>query len=378
VDLVYDVGGDRINATLSNPHTGLSHVEAVCYYSGGIAVAGDTSSGVGKSVKLVDANGIVRDLGFLGGDGYATAVGVVNMFSAGRVLICEVATEAGTETQWWYYFDGTWHASSPLQTKSSTISAIPLGWAENPININQQFRYRFFPRSSAFACARTFQPRNIFEDPIVNNTTQVKQDGPLFLYTPDLVVGPEEANKTFLQLHMLSRLVSATGGSYGTVTIDVDTAGDTTFATPDITKAFSTGLSGSSAPDVYNIPTSGEVFRTAMVKISLTNAASTAKTPNGLPFLFTMVHDWPVLSEWLLDVDVDQLIGKEGSIHALLTRIKTAAASQVSQNLTWGSISVPAVFEGIETTLGRIPPSGSAIREGDRVTCKFREVPGTV
>ena len=115
------------------------------------------------------------------------------MFAAGSVLICEVANEDGTNAQWWYWVNGTWHASTPLQSKSAAIATVPLPWAEAAIDTHQQYRYRLYPVSTTgLSVARMFQPRNIFESALVN-TTILKQNGPLFLRMPRLDFGQKDA-----------------------------------------------------------------------------------------------------------------------------------------------------------------------------------------
>lgn len=372
MDVSHAVDGDWPVATLSKVNTGLSHVEAAVPHLGGLAVAGDTSSGIGKQVKLIDSSGNVRDLGFLSQDGYPSAVGVVNLFSAGRVLIAEVALESAADTQWWYYFDGTWHSSTPLQSKSAAIAALPLAWAETAININQQYRYRIFPNSTDTAVAREFQPRNIFEDPLVNNTAIVKQNGPLFLRTPELnVAGPEEANKAIVRMDYLGRLVDD-DTSYGSTRVELDTGGDTTVASAEVDNTFNTAF------ESYNVPSSGVAFRTIIAKVTLDNQATSTETPNGVPLLFTCAVEWPHLSVWDVFLDVDELMGRYDHITNFYDELVALANTKVTQRFRWGTVDVPAVFSGMDFQVFPVPLGSGAVELQGKPFVTFRQTLGTV
>ena len=368
VNFAYEENGDRLTAEISYPHTGLHYVESACFFAGGIAVAGDRSSTVGKTVKILDSNNIVRDLGYLGQDGYETAVGVSSMFGAGRVLIVDSSNEDGTDSQWWYYFDGTWHASTPLQTKSSTIGGIPLGWAESVTNVEQQYRYRIFPRSAAIACAREFQPRNLFEDPIINNTTIVKQDD-LYLTTPEMNLGgPEEAQKSLVGLDYLGRLLSPITSTYGTLDIAITTHKADTVSVP-LEHTFDT--------DFEAVDLIGRAFTTASVKFTLTHTASSTKTGNGVPILLTMSVTWPPLYTYEVYFDWDELNGRHSHITNFLAAIDTLIATRPVQALTWGAVDVLAVYDGMDARILPSPFGSPSYELTGKPFLIFRQVRGS-
>ena len=372
VDLTYDSDGDRLTASLSYPHTGLTYVESACFFAGGVAVAGDLSSTVAKAGKLVDSNGIVRDLGYLGQDGYATAVGISSMVGAGRVLIVDSTEEDDSDSQHWYYFDGTWHASTPLQTISGAIGGKPLGWAESSININQQYRYRVFPHAGSLKTARSFQPRNLFEDPITNNTTVEKQGTNLHLDTPELNLGgPEEAQKVLLAMDYLGQLASADVGNYGTLGLYVTTYKASGAIVNDTSNIFD------SAFETFNVASNGVAFTTAKIKVQLTNQAASDNTPNGVPFLLTMSVLWPPLYTYEIYIDWEELNGRHSHLTNFLSAIETLVATKSVQRFRWGAVDVPVVFEGMEVRIVP-PPYGSPPQElTGKPVLVFRQVRGT-
>src|SRR3990167_7960964 len=375
----YDSEGDRPVVSSTYPNTGLVTVTFAVPFAGGVAVCGDTSNNLAKKVLHVDAAGTVRDLGFLKHDGYASAVGVVNMFAAGSVLICEVANEDGTNAQWWYWVNGTWHASTPLQSKSAAIATVPLPWAEAAIDTHQQYRYRLYPVSTTgLSVARMFQPRNIFESALVN-TTILKQNGPLFLRMQRLDFGPEENNKAFYSIRYLSREISATGGSYGTCQMEMDTGGDTAFSSAEI----NTGALDE-AFEEYLVPSSGVPYRDAIPRITLNNAASSAKTPLGGPWLITMVQKFVIEREWDVYVDYEGVKSRYSHWTNLTSTLEdkvttdAEANAQVIRRFKWGVVDVPATWENQIAHI-RPPPLGSPITELSQVPMlTFREVKGKV
>ena len=378
LDCSYDSTGDRMTGELSKPNTGLDHIEDATPFMGGVMCAGDTSSGVGKSLKHVDSAGTVRNLNFPGTHGTA-AVGIVSCTGMGSYAILDVAHEDGTDAQGWYYYDGTYHASMALQDKSSAISSIPIAWAEKGIGIQLRRFYRFYPVSTThLAASRTFVPRNIFDDPLVANLTEAKQDGPMFLRMHELTLGgPEEGNNAITYLRAAHRHLSAVAGSYGTVLIEVDTGGDTTLGTPEITTG---GLDA--AFEEYLVPSSGVAMRTAIMRITLDNdgtSGDSLKTPNGIPYIVGVVADWPMLRAWTVYPDNQEIFKlKYQHWSDFVDDLIALADTKVVQRFRIGRIDKPASVAGFGG--GFVMPSDAVTppeaRRGEEPFVTFAEKRG--
>lgn len=358
INLEYDADGDRVVASLEYPDTGLSYVEAIWPGLGGWFVSGDKSSGLGKQIKHVNAQGVVSQYNFSGFHGVTAQsvpipVGIVNGFDEGVSSLIEVANEDGTETQWWRLLDGAYHACTPLQSKSNAIASLPLAWAESVLHRPQNRVYRFFPVSTThLAAARTFVPRNPLNDVMSNNLTEPKQDGPLYLITPEFeLVNFENENALMVVRHGGSQ-ISAVGGSYGTVQYDFEmrtdsTAIDLTFASPDVT----TGALDA-AFEEYKVPGSGEPFRTMQLKVTLDNDGSggaSVKTPNGLPFETETVSKRPHLSMLRVFVDVPSTWRSNTDWLAFVNRLTTASAVQPANELDINGMAITAVLDSWDT-----------------------------
>ena len=349
-DFEWDATGERPVVTVSYPNTGLSYVEDICPFQDGVLVAGDTSAGLGKQVKHVDSRGDVRNYNFPGFHGSA-AVGVVSMFDLGGVALVDVAKEDGTESQWWVLEEGRWHPSWPLQSKSNAISSLPIAWAERTLGTFQNRIYRFFPVSTTnLAAARSFVPRNIKDDPMVTNTSEKKHDGPLYLITPEFEIGPTESENNINLIRHLGRQISAVGGTYGTVTYDVEVSTDSadidnTFAAPDIT----TGALDERFEE-YKVPSSGKLGRTFQFRMTLDNdgsgGAGSTKTPNGLPWYVELSTKRPSLSEWKVFVNATKLWQTGAHWGDLVSRLKTESAEKPVQQFVWSTIDAPAELVG--------------------------------
>jgi hypothetical protein len=385
INLEYDAEGDRVVASVEYPDTGLSYIEDAWYGAGGLFVCGNKSSGLGKQVKHIDANGAVRQYQFPGFHG-TNAVGVVMGFDEGNTSLIEVANEDATETQWWRLVDTAWHASTPLQSKSNAIASLPLAWAERTLHRPQNHAYRFFPVSTThLAAARMFVPRNPMNDVLSTNTTQTKHNGPLYLITPEFELGNFENETSLMLVRHAGRQISATGGSFGTVTYDFEvstdsTSIDTTFASPDVT----TGALDA-AFEEYQVPGAGKPYRTIQGRVTLNNASASTKTPNGVPFYTEIVTSRPHLSQ--LTVYVDWAKTGYGSTDWLnfVDRLLTASATAPVNALEIGGIGKTAQLVGwtskwdaedIEQSLRE--PSKDAKGRPNAPWLRFRAVRGTV
>ena len=325
----------------------MAHVEAAIPHLGGVLVAGGSSPGPAKLLKHIDATGQIDNWNFPGLHG-STPVGIVNMFSHGDTAILEVAADDGSNAQWWYYINGAYHGSTVLDTAPA---ALPLAWAGQPAWDTHQNRvFRIYPVSTNIAAGRAFLPPDLFADPFFANTSELKQDGPLFLRTPKLeLMGPFESDNVITRIRHGGDQISAVAGSYGTVQYELELATDSadidaTFATP----AVSTGALDSRFEE-YNVAAAGQPYRLAMVKLTLDNDGTSndsTKTPNGVPFVIAGSTARAHVSRYTFEIwspealaAIDRTYGHWSNFLAVL---KAAAATQSVQRLLFSRLDVPA------------------------------------
>ena len=369
VDCIYDATGSRMTGTVSTPPTLLNNVIAGCSYGGGYAVAD------AKIVKLIDGSGGITDLRIP-----TTFAGVpwrvVKMEPRGRFLMVTVCTDANTDSQVWIYFDGAWFAYSPKLSKASvTLAARPLQWAASSISSALNRVYVVYPATTHTAVYRNFVPENMLDDPLTANTTEVKQDGPLSLRTPDVALfGPTESNKVFHGMAYGGRQLSATSGTYGTAEYFLETGGDTTFASP----AFDSGQLNSAFAEA-NAATSGKAVKSGMLKITMRNAGSSStKTANALPITLTGSIKQKQLRAWTLTVDEEALIGAHDSWDAFVDLVVALQNTQLSQRFRIGGrTDVPAILEFGDTMQepGRV---GTTSQPGGHHVITILEKPGSI
>jgi len=351
VDLSYHADGNYITGTKTTPNTGMKHVECGANFLGGVAVAGGQTVGPGKALRFIDADGELRNFSFPMVHG-TTPVGITALADHGLMLVLEVVDDDAGDAQFFYWVDGSFHAASSVQSESNAIAALPLGWSSWEIGAELGRIYRIFPISTATAAARVYIPPNPFVDPLLDDTTEPKQDGPLAIQSHELYFGPEEFNNSFTTIYFGGRQVSAVGGTYGTAELNIDVNGDTTFATPDV----DTGAIDS-AFEEYQVPSSGQAFRTAIFKIILNNAgSSSAKTANGLPWTVYSVAQPPLESNWIVAFDEDDV----DNWAQFLTEVKTAVNTKPTNAFVWGNISEPAVLEAWDVS-AEVPIRGAII-----------------
>lgn len=375
-----DAESDRPIVTVSKPNTNLPHVEDVTYYQGGVAAAGGPMPGPGTAVKLVDSNGVTRDLGFPAVHG-ATAVRVISMHAASIALFCWVANNAADNNQLWIYFDGRWQAFGVLWSKVASISVMPIGFAERSFNLTQNFIYCFWPSSTNTAVSRQFVPiDNVFGDPFLVNTSQVKQDGPLYIQTLELDVMPEEAAKAVLALEMQSRRVD-NNTAYGSVRVQVDTGGDHTFASAEVDQTFDAAAEVLTPRNLSAAGDPGVAYRTMITRITLDHEAGTAETPNGLPVLFSLSAQWTPLKSFA--VVLDKTAQTEPPM-ALCNRLEALIETKVAQPFSGEGLTIPVVLDlshgGYEFvysrgTLGKVQPTWDSV---EKALIYFKETAGAV
>ena len=356
LDFEYDPDGDRPTATLSMPATQLAYVDDANWFQGGLAVSGGNASGPGIQMKLIDDSGVTRDLGFPAVHG-ATAVRVVAMFAVGAVLMYYVCDNASTDAQLWMYYNGRHHAFGALFSKTlgGAMSTQPLGWAEKTIETFQSQMYSIYPSSTNTAAVYQFVPADpLNADPFLVNTSQTKQDGPLYVQTLELDVLPEEANKSFTALQCQSRRID-NNTAYGSLVVQINIAGDHTFAVDAITTAQGTFDAAAEIFTDRNLATSGDpgvAFRSAIFRLTAAHEASTAETPNLLPILFYVVAQWAPMKKFGITLASEQNLGPM----ALVDKIEDMMAAKSVQRFQYGSTPGVAVkVVGYDFAYARMP-----------------------
>jgi hypothetical protein len=380
-------------ATLQKLDTGLSHVECLCYFLGGTAFAGDSQNGIGTRVTLLGADGNIRDLNFPGLNG-SSAVGVVAMQGHGLALRVLTAKMDGSDAQEWLWADGKWHPHTPLASLAAGggTGGLPIGFTTpaswDPL---QQRAYWFAPNKTNTAQTdvyRYFFPRDPFANPLLSNTSEKKHYGSLTLTGLDMdYLGPvPEANKAFTRVLHGGRSLSATSGSYGTVTVAVSVDGGATTAFSNVFDQIF---------EVYSVPL-GQAFKTAMPQVTLSNgstneANAVTKTPNALPLVFEGVAKWAKLSEFQLQLDINRTLQANHLRHvteltALLKRQENVVINPTDSKLVGSPVQrfTLGKFDGLATwetysIAARAPTSGRATHGfGAPPTVTFREAPGSV
>ena len=375
----WDSEGQRPLVDVTFPATGLSYVEDIIPYTGGVLAIGDTSSGVGKQVKHVSSDGEVRNYNFPGFHG-SEAVGIVNGFDLGNSALMDVADEDGGNAQWWLFNDGKYHGSYPQQSSANAISSIPIGWAERTLHTSQNRIYRFFPVSTTnLAATRAFVPRNIFDDPMVTNLSEPKVTT-AYIRSPKFEIGPTEGEQSILLIRHLGDQISTTASTYGTALYEYEVATDsvaidTTFAaTPPV----STGALD--APfEEYKVPSSGVAARIVMAKMTLTNAGSSSiKTPNGVPWYTEFKSKQPLRSLWTVPIDAQATAASYISWTNFVRLLKAKSAESPTQKLMLDSADgVPAELVGWDGQF-EVPALGQPVIvvKGKEPVLRFQEMRG--
>lgn len=348
----YHTDGDRLTVEVTPVTTNMNHIETYAEFLDGVLVAGDSKSGVGKALRFINSAGDIRNLSLPTTHG-SNAWGVVSIHPFGEAAILDMAYESGAEAQWMYWIDSTFHNSFVLQSKEATIAATPIGWTTTILGSELQNLYRVFPASTNTDISRVFVPRNIFDDPILANTSQTKHDGPLDLRTVELDLGAEEMNKVITGLSFIGRQISATNSTYGTVEIQMEIGGDTSFASAAVdTGALAASLLASSSGE-YKVPSSGKGFRSAMLQWTLDNArSSSTKTPNGLAALIQMTAEPMPTDRYTFTLDGEAAAQKVGGWTNLLALMDTLTNTSIGgtqkgdQTLIFSDQKVLAHFSG--------------------------------
>ena len=277
----YDSAATRPVITLSKPATNLRHVECGNFSGGGLVLFGDSVGGTGQVGKFIDTTGgrTPSDIGFKSVDqGYTEDWGVTDVVPCDRGCVFKAVKSDGLVMQDWLWNanNNSIHAFGPRET----ITSAPLRYARSDVGAELRRRYTFYATTTNTSVSRTFQPRNVFENPLNNNTSEVKANGPISVTLPDLdLLGAPERNKAILVAWYLGRDVSASS----TVLLEYSTDGGSTWTTWTTFTAFG-------AKSALSTPVS---FRYLMLRVSADHTADSANTPNCLgPILIEGFSGW--------------------------------------------------------------------------------------
>jgi hypothetical protein len=388
-----DFAGDS-SCTMTYPNTDMFHVEDACWYLGGTVVAGDGTPGSpGPRVVLLDSNNTVRDLKFPAING-TTEYKVVYVEPIGRYLKAVACKSDGSDAQSWIFepVTGTWHVAGALFTKADTPGGIPLAFATKQLNLNQRRGYDFTPDggdTTKTNVYRQFWPADMDANPLLSNTSEKFHFGTLKMRSLQLdTFGPFESNKALTRILYGNRLISGTGGSYGTVAVAVAVDGNIGTFTSIESHTFDSPF------EIYNVPISGRAFKTIIIEWGLSNGSTTegnaeTTSPNLLPSILEGVSKWPKLSGFVLELDVPASLRANKYAHiteltAALKALENVVESggvitgKPTQRFQLGKYDIPATIEGWRIRAAA-PLVGSAISAfTSPPILNIREVPGTV
>lgn len=391
IDLEWQADQERPTMRLSQPNEGMPYVwQAEPFQGGYVITGGSKAADRGITLKHLtpggtdDRNGDqLRDFAFPGVHG-SEAVKITCMYAVGSWLLLGVTDSDNGDFQWWWWNAGKYFPDTILQSLTSlAISAEPVPIASGALNTQDARVYCIFPNSSDTAVRREFCPPDPGQDPRLVNLAEnrMKADSDNN-GTPDRAVrltgleqnfGPEEAAKSIAVLQYTGRRVSAaTGASYGSVTIDLDTGGDTAFGTPEVSKEFT------SAFEEYEVPTSGVAYKSVIPRIGLTHDNSSVDSPDGVPILITTVQRWPHLQ--IIDVLVDNY--HNPNFAEFIEDMYTLSEAKPTQPLKIGTRTYNVDFYGPvdlpSQNWPEVPPFGD-VRAQQPFSCllRFYVKPGT-
>lgn len=390
VDHEWQADQERPTFTLSQPNEGMPYVWDCEPVQGGYAIAGGAKAGDRGTIlkHLTPAAGSnrdgdqLRDFNFPAVHG-STPVKIVSMYGMGNSLMLGVMDTDLGDFQWWRWTAGRYHAETALQSLTSlAIAAEPIPLGTRAINTQDARICCMFPNGTDTAFRREFMPPDPTQDDRVVNTSEVRMnadsnndgtgDRAFYLIGLEQNFGPEEAKKAVSVVQYGGRRISAaTGASYGSVSLDLDTGGDTTFASAEVSNTFT------SAFEVYNVPSSGVAYTSIIPRIGIFGDNGEADTPDGGPFLITTVQRWPHLRSFFITITQHD----DGDDQLFIERCYDISEDKTTQPLIVGDRSYNTSFGGpVE-----IPPDAWPMLEERGVTrnpralaCVWHEKPGTV
>ena len=342
IDFSFDAAGNRLVGTTSQPPTQMDYVDDANWYQGGLAVSGGNVGGPGQSVKLIDDADVTRDLGFPAVHG-STPVRVVSMFARGAVLVAYVCDNASTDAQCWMYWNGRWNILGVLFSKAigGAMSTQPLAWSEKTLGTQQNQGYCFYPSSTNTAYVRQFIPADPMNaDPFLVNTTEVKQDGPLYVDTLEIEVLPSEANSAIMALQCQSRRVDD-NTAYGSVNVKVNVTGDHTFGASAVNETFDATAECFTDRNLFSSGDPGVACKTVITRFTLDHEAGTAKSPNALPVILFKVAEHKPLEKF----DIYLADEQDENPVSLAKRLRALKNSKVAQRFLGAGRDIPVKFD---------------------------------
>lgn len=369
----YDSDNDRLTLDESRPPIGEGTLIDFDYFLGGKAVVVGPSFDESIEVKVVTEDYEVHSAGFPQIHG-STAVRAGPLFARGLALFQWVFHNDSTDCQLWMFFDGRWLPYGALFSKTlgGAMSTKPIPWAEKSFGEHQQQIYCFYPSSTNTAVIRQFVPSNPFSDPNLTNTSQVKQDGPLYVQLPETAVFPPEDRNAVLALQSQSRRIDD-NTAYGSLRVLMDTGGDTAIASAEVDQTFDATAETFTDRNLASSSNPGVAFKTLIVRLIGNHQASSAETPNLLPLVIHTVSQPPFLPE--IEVRIKKSVYQP---KALYDALSTAQASKTVNRFSGGGFNDPFVVTSVKARwkpdIGTMQPSWSDL-EGDMVVT-LRQVRG--
>ena len=351
LDFSYDNAGQRPTVAKTYANVGnIPYVHHAAPFLGSYLITGSASAGPGDRVVLVKSDNTTQDYQFPGFMG-STIFKVNALFSSGIYAIAQVVASDFSDMQYWLFntVNNSWYTDTVLQSKTGTSIALqPIPYAETTLGIQQSQIYTIYPRTTHTAARREFMPSDLNQDPRTTNTTQTKYASALFLQTMEMEAGYPDASATIVQLDYQERMISASGGNFGTVQVQIEVGGDATFASPAIDTTFSSGHNATIASrGSYPVPGSGVAFQTQIARFTLDQGSGTTTAgPNGLNVLETYVP------EWAQDLRVYKFqLAPSGhskpDILSLLEEFERVKTKKNVQPLKTGSVNVNASYNGV-------------------------------
>ena len=395
----YDSARQRPTVTISQPNEGMTNVHHAIPFLGGTLLAGGLQTGSGNILNHISSSGSLFSYRFPSEyDGKVTKI--IWMIPHGIWAIMGVALEnSGTidDYQVWF-FNGKnlrLYTDTPLLSltddggSNMTIEAEPIAFSQAFVSPNLNYIYTIMPKEVSMtqetAVRRERVHNDLALDPRADNPAWVKQmafssgseNTSLWTRLPRIGFGPVEADKTLVEMQATTDQLDD-DTTYGDVTWEIDTGGDTGFSSAEASNLFDSSLEN------YQIPSAGIHYNDMILRAGLMHQAGSAETPNGLGIVLTTKQQWPRLQRYIVRTRRSLLNKHQGSLPAFLADIdtlqtaKNVQALNVSVDGTESSLvgQVPASFEGIRV---EGEPTGELdIAGDDPFELVFQKIPGKV
>ncbi len=385
-DFTYDADIGGPVGTKTYPDVGnLANVHHGVPIAGGYAITGGPMTGPGELVFILREDGKVVNTRIP-----ATNGGVVfkctGLFALNGYLGAHMVSSDNTNMQDWYYDlgpRGGWFTDTVMQTLLGTqITTQPLVYAETALNLFQSQSYVLWPASTHIGVRRDYVPSDMNADPRLAASSITKFASAISLSTMNMFAGYADASNTLVWLEHQERAIGSSASATGTVKVEVETGGDSTFASPAVTTTFTSGLSATVASrGHYDVPTSGVAYQTLAWKVTLDQGSGTTTAgPNGVPILNNTVQDW---AEDLLviDIQLERIGNSKATILKTLGALATLKKTKNVQPLKIGDFYGNAVYDRAMEYSEWLHSKGAAVTAADAKqppVVRFIAKPGTV